>query len=123
MAQVTVTINGKRYDIACDDGQEAHVLRLAEEVDGRVGRLVDTLGQVGEARLLLLAALLLADEAGEVQGELARLREAAQPHAGATGQPAPTAALDSQIVALAERIEAAAGRLAAATIAGRPGPP
>ena len=62
MALVTVTINGRDYEIACDDGQEAHLSRLGTYVDKRIGELVAAVGQVGGARLLVMASLLLADE-------------------------------------------------------------
>ena len=62
MAQVEVTVNGRSYMVACDDGQEAHVARLGRYVDQKVQSLVKTVGQVGDARLLLMASLLVADE-------------------------------------------------------------
>ena len=66
MAQVDVAINGKSYKIACDDGQEDHLLQLAANVDGRVQRLVESVGQVGDARLLVMACLLISDELLEI---------------------------------------------------------
>ena len=74
MAQVTITINGRKYDIACDDGQEAHVTRLARYIDKRVGELVESIGQVGDARLMVMASLLIADELSEVYTELEEMR-------------------------------------------------
>ena len=62
MAEVEVAINGRSYLMGCDDGQEEHLLLLAEEVGRRVEDLVATVGQVGDARLLLMASLLIADE-------------------------------------------------------------
>ena len=70
MAQITVSINGREYDIACDDGQENHLIELSKIVDKRVGELTDVIGQVGDARLLVMASLLLADELSEVYTEL-----------------------------------------------------
>jgi cell division protein ZapA len=124
MAQVTVTVNGRRYEISCDDGQEFHVFRLAEEIDRRVGQLVASVGQVGDARLLLLASLLLADETEEMRTELARLRAGAAPGGGEPEVPADAAgALGEELRGLAERIEAMAERLGSErTIAGQPGP-
>ena len=55
MGQVRITLNGRGYDIACDDGQEEHVMRLANALSERVNQLVTANGQVGEARLLLMA--------------------------------------------------------------------
>jgi cell division protein ZapA len=62
MAQVEVFVNGRAYMVACDDGQEAHVARLGRYVDQKIQALVKTVGQVGDARLLLMASLLVADE-------------------------------------------------------------
>ena len=71
MAQVSVTINGRGYDISCDDGQETHLFHLAEEVDRRVASLVASVGQIGDARLFLLASLLLADQIEDLKNEVA----------------------------------------------------
>jgi cell division protein ZapA len=70
MAQVTVSINERRYEIACDDGQEAHLTRLSQYIDKRVAELVASVGQIGDARLLVMASLLIADELSEVYTEL-----------------------------------------------------
>ena len=115
MAQVSVSVNGRRYEISCDDGQEAHVFRLAEEIDRRVGGLVASVGQVGDARLLLLASLLLADEVEEMRSELTRLRAGAAPGGGAESEAAGAAdvtdVLGEELRGLAERIESMAERL------------
>lgn len=66
MAQVDVPINGKSYKIACDDGQEDHLLELASNVDQRIQQLVSSVGQVGDARLLVMACLLISDELSEI---------------------------------------------------------
>lgn len=62
MAQVTLTVNGRNYDVTCDDGQEDQLRDLAAELDSRVQQLVRSVGQPGEARLLLLTGLLMVDE-------------------------------------------------------------
>ncbi|OHC75820.1 MAG: hypothetical protein A3G18_12750 [Rhodospirillales bacterium RIFCSPLOWO2_12_FULL_58_28] len=74
MAQVTVAINGRKYQIACDDGQEAHLARLGAYVDKRIGELVASIGQVGDARLLVMASLLVADELSDAYAELESFR-------------------------------------------------
>ena len=74
MAQITVRINKREYKIACDDGQESHITRLAEFVDQRVDQLISAVGQVGDARLLVMANLLVADELSEVCTELDNVR-------------------------------------------------
>ena len=85
MGQVTVPVNGRSYTISCDDGQEGRIRRLAQYVDAKVGEFVGTVGQVGEARLLLLAALVIADE-------LSDANEAANGGAGGTKRTAAIAA-------------------------------
>lgn len=63
MAHVTIRINGYTYTIGCEDGQEAHLTQMAEEVEHRITHVKKNFGgQSGEARLLMMAALLLADE-------------------------------------------------------------
>ena len=70
MAQIMVKINGRAYPVACEDGQEDHVAKLAGYIDAKVGELVGQVGQVGEARLLVMASLLLADEMADLYEEL-----------------------------------------------------
>lgn len=103
MAQVTVKINGRGYEIACDDGQEDHVQRMGRYVDKRVGELAAQIGQVGDTRLLVMAALLITDELSEAYGEIADLRERGG-EAGHRGE-APPAAEAEDIRKLARRIE------------------
>ncbi|MEO6091460.1 MAG: cell division protein ZapA [Novosphingobium sp.] len=67
MANVTLTIGGRGYTVACAPGEEAHIRNLARTIDGKIATMGDMVGQ-GEARVLLFAALLLADELHETQG-------------------------------------------------------
>ena len=106
MAQVTVTINGRKYDIACDDGQEAHLTRLSQYVDRRVNELAATVGQVGDARLLVMISLLVADELSEVNTELDSLRNKKR-------APAQSALGASDLEKMATRIESIADKLEA----------
>ncbi|MDE2240568.1 MAG: cell division protein ZapA [Rhodospirillales bacterium] len=62
MAQVTIRINGYAYVVGCEDGQEGHLAKMAAEIEQRITSIKAIGGQSGEARLLMLAALLLADE-------------------------------------------------------------
>lgn len=73
MATVVLTIHGRSYPVACDDGEEPHLLSLAETLNARVEELALTVGPVGEARLLLMAGLLLSDEAHVQAERLAQL--------------------------------------------------
>jgi cell division protein ZapA len=106
MAQVNVTVNGRSYSIACDDGQEAHLVRLSRYVDQRVGELVAAVGQVGEARLMLMVSLLLADQISDAYGEIKRL-------GGKTDEErvADEESLAASLDLLAKRIESIALRL------------
>jgi cell division protein ZapA len=72
MGQVSVPVNGRSYAISCDDGQETRIRRLAQYVDAKVNSFVASVGQVGEARLLLLAALTIADELSDANEALER---------------------------------------------------
>ena len=74
MADVTVTINGHHYVVACKDGEEKHLHFLADYVSKKVQSLVVSFGQVGEARLLLMAALFVADELSEAFSQLGDLK-------------------------------------------------
>lgn len=97
-------VNGRDYVVACDDGEEQRLQDLAGFVNEQVAELVTQVGQVGEARLLLMAALMVADELAEVgqrrQSDAAREAETAQ---------------DRQAMsAMAERLEQIAARLESA---------
>ncbi len=65
MPQLSISINGRTYQVACDDGEEEHLTAVAEYVDKHVTELAESVGNVGETRLLLMAALLIADELSE----------------------------------------------------------
>ena len=107
MAQVNVSIHGRNYEVACDEGQEAHLSRLGSYVDKRVNELVAAVGEVGDARLLVMVALLLADELSDVYAELEVARSS---DAGATALLSAEDALSTNIEDLAERIEVIADK-------------
>ena len=108
MGQVTVTINGRDYDIACDDGQESHLTKLSEFVDNRLKELIAAVGQVGDSRLLVMASLLLADELSEVCLELDNMQNDRQKDPSIDLKPnLSTAELDQ----LASRVEKIAENL------------
>ena len=110
MNHINVTINGRQYRMACEEGQETRLLRLAESLESRVENLRGKFGEIGDARLTVMAALTVADElqdAGQriraLEEELAALRDVrvvAADRARAT-QSAVAAALNSA----ADRIE------------------
>ena len=62
MAQVTLTIHGQTYQIACEDGEEDRLRELAAYVDSKMQELAQTVGRMADSRMFLLASLLLADE-------------------------------------------------------------
>lgn len=77
MAHVTIRINGYAYTIGCEDGQEAHLTQMAEEVERRITHIRQNFGsQSGEAKLLMMAALLLADELYDVKQQKQNQSEA-----------------------------------------------
>jgi cell division protein ZapA len=119
MGQVAIAINGRRYEVNCDDGEEDRLRQLAEGVDRRVRTLAASVGQVGEVRLLLLTCLLMQDELTEAgRGEATTAAGEARYDASATGRPPATVAdpragpdLGDELDRLAERIEAVAAQL------------
>jgi len=74
-SQVTVTINGRQFRMACENGQETHLLRLAEDLDQRIEKLRATFGEIGDTRLTVMAALTVADELVDTGNRLRRLEE------------------------------------------------
>jgi cell division protein ZapA len=74
LAQVTVTINDRNYTVACGDGEEQHLLDLASYYDKQIRILSEELGQVGDTRLLLLGALMIADQLSDMVGKVDELR-------------------------------------------------
>ena len=113
MAQVEVTVNGRTYLLACDNGEESRLLELAGAIDKRTSKLVGEMGQLGEARLMLMAGLLVADELSEASAQVAVLEAAVAKaqrdgvNAGAAAATQAAAAID----ATAKRIEDIATRL------------
>ena len=75
MAQVDVSVNGQSYRIACEDGQEDRLVDLATMVDEKVLELVNQIGQVGSNRLLVMAALIIADELVDLKNEAGSSQE------------------------------------------------
>jgi cell division protein ZapA len=73
MAQVTLRINGYAYTIGCRDGEEQHLVAMGREVEKRIDMIKSSAGQSGEARMLVMASLLMADELHEQQQRLAAI--------------------------------------------------
>jgi cell division protein ZapA len=110
MSHINVTINGRQYRMACEEGQEVRLLRLAESLESRVETLCGKFGEIGDARLTVMAALTVCDELqdanqriGTLEEELGGLRDvrvAAVDRAKAT-----QTAIANALNAAAERIE------------------
>ena len=82
MAQVTVTIDGKSFRMACDDGQEQHLMDLARMMDDNIAMLRESFGEIGDNRITMMAGIMVGDELAEVrrrvrglEAEVASLRE------------------------------------------------
>ncbi|MGQ2908368.1 MAG: cell division protein ZapA [Aliihoeflea sp.] len=116
MAQVTVTIDGKAYRMACDEGQEEHLISLASRFDRYVMHLKDSFGEIGDQRLTVMAGIMVMDELAELQkrtkgfeteiGTLRKTRDDALTKADKND-----AALTGALADFAERIEVVASRL------------
>jgi len=70
MPLVNVMVNARAYTIACDEGEQEHLKELAAHVDSKVRELTGSVGQVGDQKLLLMAAVLITDELYEAKGRV-----------------------------------------------------
>ena len=110
MSHINVTINGRQYRMACEEGQEVRLLKLAENLETRIQSLRGKFGEIGDARLTVMAALTVCDELVDtsqrirsLEDELGKLRDvriAAVDRARET-----QAAVANALNAAAERIE------------------
>ncbi|MFS8144777.1 cell division protein ZapA [Rhizobium sp. R635] len=73
MAQVTVTIDGKAYRMACEEGQEDHLTDLATRFDRYVGHLKSQFGEIGDLRITVMAGIMIMDEISELTRRIAGL--------------------------------------------------
>ena len=74
MAQINIDVNGRPYAVGCEDGQEHHLQELAKIFDHQVRQVSQDMGQLGDTRLFLMGALLLADELLDAKNRLAALQ-------------------------------------------------
>ena len=116
MSQVNVTINGRQFRMACEDGQEGHLQQLARELDERIVALRGQFGEIGDARLTVMAVLMVADELAEANKKLKRLEAdhaALQDARGTASERAQAtqAAIATAFNTAAERIEGLATKL------------
>lgn len=121
MAQVVVTIDGKAYRMACEEGQESHLEGLAQSFDRYVGHLKGQFGEIGDLRVTVMASIMVMDELSEAQrriGELERQMEAMRQHGDNTAAVAERsdqalagmiAELSSQVRSIADKLNNAGG--------------
>ena len=109
MGQVNVTISGRQYRMACEDGQEDHLFGLAKDIDARIDRLRQAFGEIGDQRLTMMVAIMVADElheatrnVGALKAEIAGLREVRARAA---------AEVEANERSAAEALQGAAGRI------------
>jgi cell division protein ZapA len=116
MSQVTVTIDGKAYRMACEEGQEDHLTDLAGRFDQYVGHLKSQFGEIGDLRLTVMAGIMVMDELAEVKRKLdAREAEIGSLKSALDGetehQQSNEQMLASTLSDLAGRLEALTGKL------------
>ena len=127
MPQVTVTIDGKAYRMACDEGQEEHLMELATRFDVYVTHLRGSFGEIGDQRLTVMAGVMVLDELVELQkrmkgmeSEIATLRKTRDDALMKADKN--DAALTGALSTLAERMENLAGKINAGPAAERDAP-
>jgi cell division protein ZapA len=117
MPLVNVMVNNRAYTIACDEGEEEHLKDLASHVDEKAREVLASVGQVGDARMLLMAALLIADEHHDAAAKLVAGAQAATASSGEKqslhlkAEQAESNAADA-LESAAKRLEDIAARLA-----------
>ncbi|KAA5603389.1 cell division protein ZapA [Blastochloris sulfoviridis] len=109
MGQVNVTINGRQYRMACEDGQESHLVGLAEDLEKRINSLRAAFGEIGDQRLTMMAAIMVADELHEA-GRRIQILEAERDALNAARAQA-AAQVEANERAAAEALETAAQRI------------
>lgn len=121
MAKVSITVNGRKFALGCDEGEQPHLLMLGEKLDKRVQLLANQFGQIGDLRLLLMAGITMMDELEDASSAVDTQAEAlasdirrASEEALSTARKKELTAADSLIEA-AQRIERLASRLGGET--------
>jgi len=116
MSQVSVTINGRQFRMACEDGQEGHLMNLARDLDVRIEGLRKKFGEIGDTRLTVMAALTIADSLAETAARIKKLEDELLALHNARAEAlnldqAARAAITAALTAAAERIESITGKL------------
>jgi cell division protein ZapA len=105
MSQVSVTIDGRKYRLACNEGEEARLESLAGMIDEKIGEMRKTFGEIGDQRLVIMAALTIADNLTEARDEAAAARKRSEDAELRVN------AIASTLDALGSRLESVAARL------------
>lgn len=109
MGQVSVTLNGRTYRLECGEGEETHLIALAEYLGSHVDTMRRKFGQVGDDRLILMASLVVTDELWELRRQMQAMKstlDEARRDRSVADQSVKNAQAD-----LAARVSAAADRL------------
>ena len=107
MPMIEILVNGRRHEVQCGQGEEARVRQLASYVDRRIADLAKGQSQLGDARLLLMASLVVADELSDAFDEIKRLRATLEGQGAGNGEHAAAGVLEQ----VAQQIEAIAAEL------------
>ena len=75
MTQVNVTINGRQFRMACEDGEEEHVAELGSRFNGAIDELRGALGEIGDQRLMVMAGILMTDRLDDSERRLKRAEQ------------------------------------------------
>lgn len=124
MAQINVSINGRQFRMACEDGQEDHLLKLSKDFDQRIEKIRAQFGEVGDMRLAIMAALTLSDELSDMVKRVRRLEQEVTSLqdarlVAADRAQATEAAIANAFTAAAERIEKVAKALTQPAVTGK----
>jgi cell division protein ZapA len=113
MAQVTVTIGGRVYRLACNEGEEPHLETLAREIDSKIDGIRSSFGEIGDQRLVVMAALTIADELSEARRTIEALEKRAAETADV--ESAARREADDQLAKAAEALADASHRIESLT--------
>lgn len=117
MAKVNIQINGRKYALGCDDGEEDRLERLGQRLDERLTMLANNFGQIGDLKLMVMAGITMMDELDEVQGNITQQAEAMSLNVRKESETAKAQAVRAErkaadtLLDTAERIEAIVKRL------------
>ncbi len=109
MSHINVTINGRQYRMACEEGQEVRLLKLAESLESRIQSLRGKFGEIGDARLVVMAALTVCDELLDTGPHIRKLEEELEALRGVRTEAADRARATQ--VAVANALNSAADRI------------